>query len=104
MIEIDGSADGTTHELAVGDQLVIWLPENPTTGYRWAGEAVDSRVISIDLGQFRRLAATTGGGGSRGITLTALAAGSVRVALKRWRAWEGDASVDRRFEIRVIVK
>ena len=39
--------NGTTVEVHVGETLVLRLPENATTGYRWAIEALNA--ISLKL-------------------------------------------------------
>ncbi len=91
-------------ELAVGDDAVLELPENPTTGYRWAFEISDSAIASVDGSQFRPRSSQMGSGGDRLFKITALAPGSTEITLKRWRAWEGEGSVERRFALQVQVR
>lgn len=99
-----GSEDsGSTRQMAVGDTLSIWLGENPTTGYRWAVENVDAAVLQIDATEFRRSTTGVGGGGKHCFAVTAVGTGKTRLALKHWRAWEGDKSITTRFDLDVIV-
>lgn len=37
--------DAVTAELEVGDEVVIRLPENPTTGYAWSIESMDDGLL-----------------------------------------------------------
>jgi inhibitor of cysteine peptidase len=101
--ERDDSAAGTTLTLAVGDELTLRLAEAPTTGYRWAVERLEESVLTLLRSEFHLRDAAPGGGGERWFTLGALRPGLTTVALKLWRAWAGEASVYRRFEITVVV-
>jgi inhibitor of cysteine peptidase len=101
--ERDESASGSQVSLSVGDELTLRLGENPTTGYRWALHAADTRVLALVRSEFHLRHTASGGGGERWITFAALLAGSTNLVLKLWRAWEGESSVDRRFELTVIV-
>ena len=89
---------GTVVDLRVGDHVVLRLEENPTTGYRWAVEAHDADLVALKHAKFTRSPeAATGGGGQRTWTFIAKRRGTATLQLKLWRAWEGDASVTRRF-------
>ena len=47
------SADnGRTVDLRVGDQVTLRLPENPSTGYRWAVDAADASLVEIQEGEY----------------------------------------------------
>jgi inhibitor of cysteine peptidase len=96
--------NGTTVRARPGDRIVIRLPENPTTGYRWSSDATDDRVISLRSTEYTP---PTGGGvgGSGSVTLVfeARATGEGSIRLKRWRDWEGEASVRERFAVTVSV-
>ena len=41
------SDNGKTIPLKVGAEATLRLPENPSTGYRWALDAADSSVATI---------------------------------------------------------
>lgn len=103
MTKIGASASGSSRELPVGEELQLHLSENPTTGFRWAVDAADETVIKLDGSGFQRGAPGVGGGGERVFTILGVAPGVTRVRLKRWRAWEGEASVNERFELTVRV-
>lgn len=94
--------DGRSIRATVGDHIVIELPENPTTGYRWTIDAVDDNGLALrDSAYARDDGGAIGGGGSRRLSFTVVRSGLSRIQLKRWREWEGDASVQQRFEVAV---
>jgi len=82
--------------VARGQQVVVRLPENPTTGYRWEPPA-DVEVVSDE---FHPAAGTgIGAGGERVFTLAARApTAEVRFALMR--PW-GGGSPERVFTLRL---
>ena len=81
----------------VGDEILLQLPENPSTGYRWAIDRLDEdRVNLVDSG-FRAEGPATGSGGAAFWRLRMQNAGRTRIELKRWRAFEGETSVVERF-------
>lgn len=90
---------GGTRAMKVGDSLVLELPENPSSGYRWTLEGIDEpRVLVVDAG-FRSASDQPGAGGVATWTLQATAPGKTTVRLKRWRHWEGDSSIVERFAV-----
>jgi inhibitor of cysteine peptidase len=91
--------NGRTVELRVGGDVVLRLPENPATGYRWAVDAVDETFVDIKEGQYRAASNTLGGGGEAQWTVHAKAPGLTQVKLKHWRHWEGERSVIERYEL-----
>lgn len=86
-----GQADsGGSRSVAVGADLSVVLPENPTTGYRWQLNADESflQVVGDDFEVANRL---RGAPGVRVLTFRALRRGQVRLALDRRRDWENVA-------------
>ena len=93
-----------TAELRVGERLVMRLPENPATGYTWAIDETDSRLLT--LGSTDYAPPETGSIGARGqriFTFTARQPGEVALKLKYWRFWEGDASVTERYIVNLRI-
>ena len=91
--------NGTIVELHVGDEVVLRLPENATTGYRWALEAADANLVDLKEGEYLPVSGATGSGGEAQWTVRAKTAGTAQIRLKRWRQWEGEGSVRGRFEV-----
>ncbi|HTR12701.1 MAG TPA: protease inhibitor I42 family protein [Roseiarcus sp.] len=91
--------NGRTIELRAGAQVALRLPENATTGYRWAIDSADANLVDIKEGQYVSTSGTMGGGGEAQWLITAKAPGTTSIKLKRWRSWEGESSVVERYEI-----
>ncbi len=88
---------GSSIDIAVDEEFVIQLPENPSTGYRWHLNA-DSGVIVLSSVFGPASSAAPGAAGVHTWTLCAQNAGRVRVRLKLWRSWMGDESIIDRCE------
>jgi inhibitor of cysteine peptidase len=91
--------NGRTVELPVGDEVALRLPENATTGYRWAIDSADANLVDIKEGQYVSTSEKMGGGGEAQWLIKAKAPGATSIKLKRWRQWEGESSVVERYEI-----
>jgi inhibitor of cysteine peptidase len=103
-ITLTRADNGNVVALRVGDRLVLRLEENPATGYRWAMEAHDDKVVSLQHLEYGPLPhAGVGGGGHRTWTFIAQKAGTDTLQLKLWRAWEGETSITRRFAVTLHV-
>lgn len=88
-VELTQESFGTLYELGLGDELVLRLPENPTTGFRWSfaasGDgAVEPRGDTFDASGF----ALPGAAGQRIFRFAATRPGSVLLTLTHGRAWE----------------
>jgi len=99
----DGDNGGSL-DLHVGDTLLLRLPENATTGYRWSFDGLDTTILSARDGEYARSSDAVGSGGDRTWTLTPNAAGTTTLRLKLWREWEGDSSIKKRFEVTLAIK
>jgi inhibitor of cysteine peptidase len=97
------SADnGRMVSLRQGASGELRLPESPTTGYRWTLESAPPH-LTIGEGEFTPLHPSPGGGGERHWPLQARSPGVATLVLKRWRDWEGEASVIERFEVTLTI-
>lgn len=90
-----------TVELRVGESVRLTLPENATTGYRWAIDRLDRDVVEEAGSKAHPSGGAIGSAGNVTFDFTAKKAGSGEVALKYWRHFEGDASIVRRFSFRL---
>jgi len=91
--------NGRAVELHVGDEVALRLPENATTGYRWAIDSADANLVDMTEGQYVSTSEKMGGGGEAQWLIKAKAPGATSIKLKRWRQWEGESSVVERYEI-----
>jgi inhibitor of cysteine peptidase len=90
-----------TIDIAAGDTVRISLPENATTGYRWAIDRVDDDVIEAVGSEPHYAGNAVGSGGNVTFTFKGRKSGSGEIVLKYWRHFEGDASVQKRFRVRL---
>jgi inhibitor of cysteine peptidase len=92
---------GKSFEAHQDDVIIVRLPENPTTGYRWAIEEVDEEILEPEESDFSLSDfslspdAGIGGGGERKLSFRAKKAGIAHLELKLARSWEESAGIDR---------
>jgi len=96
--------NGSTVTMKVGDMLEVHLPENPTSGYRWAVDKLDETRVESQGSGYRGEDDRPGSGGMATWTFRAKAPGTTSVVLKHWRHWEDDRSVTQRFAVTLDVK
>lgn len=78
------------------DLIVVRLPENPTTGYKWAIEEIGEGVLRSETSDFvLSPEARVGGGGERRLKFKAKKVGVAHVELKLARSWEESSGIDR---------
>ncbi len=93
---------GRSIAVAVGQTIAINLRENPSTGFRWAMEQGNDKILEpLAATYVQEPGSTVGQGGVRIWEFKAAKEGSVRLAFKLWRAWEGDASLAERFDVMI---
>jgi inhibitor of cysteine peptidase len=87
------------------DIVVVSLPENPSTGYRWTTDQVGDPVLTLEDSGFSQSAdMRIGEGGTRTFRFKARGAGTTRLRLVLRRQWESERSnIDQR-EIQVSVR
>ena len=100
-IEVTSAEAGTSIDADVGDTILLRLADKPTTGYRWEFEPVTGDSLVLTNSGYEPSSGAMGGGGVTTWTLSVIAAGTISIALKQWRPWEGDASVLDRFTLTV---
>lgn len=81
---------GRTVAANVGDTVVLSLDENPTTGYLWKIEEIDSSVLELAADDYQSGGGGIGGGGRRKLEFKAVQAGTSPLRLKCVRQWEPD--------------
>lgn len=76
---------GRQVSVRAGDRIVLRLPENPTTGYRWTGEIPVFLRVTRDANE---PGFAPGAAGFRVLELVAEEPGRAEVSLACGRAWE----------------
>ena len=98
------SDNGKSLDVRVGDEILVMLAENPTTGYRWALEPVDGGVLRSEGDTFEMAAdPAIGSGGTHRFRLAARAPGETTIALKLRHAWASDEPPVQTFSVEVTV-
>jgi len=104
MVQMSGRDNGRTIDVRAGQSIRIVLPENATTGYRWAIDHCDQAVVELVSTGSRYLERAIGAGGEAEFVFEARNPGSGEISLKQWRHWEGDQSILERFHLLLNVK
>lgn len=96
--------NGRTVDLKVGETIEVTLPENATTGYRWAVDRLDPGIVEAHESKPHYSSGQTGSAGEVTFSFKAGKAGSGDIQLKYWRHFEGDSSITQRFRVRLNAK
>jgi len=96
--------NGQSITVPLGANLVLRLNETPGSGFRWAVDTGDQTILELHRSDYIPANnPAVGGGGQRVLEFEAKGSGSVRLALKLQRAWEGDKTLASRFEVKIQV-
>ena len=88
-----------------GDVVLIRLPENPTTGYRWAVEEIDEDILNLEDSGFALPSDVgIGGGGERTLRFIAKSTGTTHLELELRREWEVDTPASQRYGLMIQVE
>jgi inhibitor of cysteine peptidase len=104
MTSLTEADNDRTLPVAVGEAVRISLPENASSGYRWTIDRLDQDVIEPTGPDSHYTANAVGSGGQVAFTFQAKQNGSGEIVLKYWRHFEGDASVQKRFRVRLVAR
>ena len=86
--------------IRLGDDFVIALESNPTTGYAWEAHFDGSMLRLVDR-EFSSYGPGVGAGGIERFRLKALIAGDTLLSLIYKRPWESSAAEDIVFRVHV---
>ncbi len=99
-LEVNNQTNGKTVVLEAGQTLVIRLPENPTTGYRWAVES--GGTMRLDVDEFFPIGTDVGAGGTRQLQWRAESSGKHHISLVLRRSWEATNMAIEHFSLTVV--
>lgn len=86
---LDEASDGSTVTLSDGDLLMVALPGNPTTGYRWMAEQAPTGLLEELPGpDFQPESSLIGAGGTFYFRYVAHAPGTGTLTFSYLRPWE----------------
>jgi inhibitor of cysteine peptidase len=101
MVTLTQQDNGRRVPVQVGDLVEIHLAENATTGYRWALDSNDAKVVKLGDATAGYPNAAVGSGGEAIFRLEVVGVGSSTLSLKCWRHWEGVGSIIQRFAVTI---
>jgi inhibitor of cysteine peptidase len=95
-VTVSATQSGTAVALATGQNLVVRLPSNPSTGYRWIYVEPKDAVLRVDgpstFEAAQSPAGTVGAGGIEIWKLAPLKPGTQQLRFEYRRPWEQDAA------------
>jgi inhibitor of cysteine peptidase len=104
-IKLTQTDKGKSITVHPGDEIVITLPENPSTGYSWATDKIDESMLTSQTSTTSSTpGAAIGTGGARTFSFRARQSGTVHLQLKLFRAWQGDSSIIDRFDATIQIQ
>ena len=88
-------------EIGIGEQFIIALESNPTTGYEWEVD-FDGSFLKLRQSDFTPAkSGLTGAGGEQRFTFEGVKAGKTEVALTYKRQWEQDFADQKVFVVSI---
>ncbi|WP_372593264.1 protease inhibitor I42 family protein [Actinotalea sp.] len=90
-----------TVEATVGQEVILRLPEDPGTGYRWRISVIDGLAL-VDESFLPPDRVMLGAAGHRAFTVRATRPGTARLSVERRRVWERGAAETR--DVVVLVR
>ncbi len=104
MLRFDEHSNRNEIELQVGEEFVIILHENPTTGFRWHPISNGEPVCALLDNSFEPIGSTPGNGGSHSWHFRAVKEGSSKIEYAYRRSWEQDRLQAQTFTLSVYVR
>lgn len=102
---LDEGDAGSTQTMKVGDELVVELEGNPTTGYTWEVATIDDAVLRQEgEADFDPDSDAEGSGGTVTLHFKALAPGTTTLELVYRRSFEDNAPAEKTWQITVAVE
>ncbi len=100
VIRVTESDSGNVLPVRVGDEVTVELKENAATGYVWDIENLSEGLLQRVSDESGLPAQPLpGSAGKFQLHLVAKESGETSIRLKHWRNWEGESSVNSRFQV-----
>ena len=101
---IGASDAGKTISLTVGDTLEMTLEGNPTTGFNWAADSLDTSILKqVGDPAFTPSSTAIGAGGQVVLNFEAVGSGGTTLHLIYHRSWETGVAPEKTFDVTVQV-
>lgn len=104
-VTIGVGSNGLTTPLDLGATLTVQLAGNPTTGYNWAAQNLDTSLLQL-LGEptFTPTSSATGSGGTVTLRFKGVGRGTTLLTLVYQRSFDPSAPPAQTFQVTVMVK
>lgn len=106
-VAINASHDGQSVELSAGQELILTLEANATTGYSWAVDQIDASILAQQGEPGYAVnnpdPQVIGGGGRAIFRFQAVAPGQSELRLIYHRSWEQGTAPARTFTATIVV-
>jgi inhibitor of cysteine peptidase len=105
-VNLVAADNGETVRLFAGQELIIQLDGNPSTGYTWETKGLDTNMF-MQVGDVQFTSSDpklVGSGGTQTLTLKVLNTGTSTLMLIYHRPWEKNVKPAKTFTITVTVK
>jgi len=105
-VKVTAADNGRQLNASVGQLIVVTLAGNPTTGYTWEAQDLDSGMLQqIGSTEFKSgNSGLVGAGGNLTLTFKALKPGTTNLTLIYHRPWETGVKPLQSFTATIIVK
>ena len=101
---IDESYNGRQIEVVYNSRVILQLPENPSTGYRWELKPLNDETLKLQGDTYQAPnTITMGAGGTRVFEFIAQSPGTVYLNLHLKKPWDSVSEATEVFEITVQV-
>jgi inhibitor of cysteine peptidase len=100
-MELTPQDSGVERSVDLSEPIVVRLPENPTTGYRWEAD-VDGAALRVVGDELKTSAVPRGAGGVRVVRFEAVRPGPTTLRLVKRRRWEREATEEFVVPLRVL--
>jgi predicted secreted protein len=101
MLSVNLADDKQTYRLAVGDEILVCLPEK-LTGYRWVFESASTNIYTSEESKLGTSGVVSGNGGFRCWRIKTVSPGEVELVFVSTRPWER-SSPGQKFSIKIEV-
>lgn len=108
-VAVSEKDNGQTVTLYKGQTLVVALPENGTTGYRWSVEEYKPSILELQDSTYKPTHSggglkPVGGGGTKFYNFLAKKVGETALELEYQRPWAETIPAAKQFSLKVLVK
>jgi inhibitor of cysteine peptidase len=99
-VTINETNRGKSIEVHLNNRVILQLPENPSTGYRWELEPLDANILKLQVDAYREPPSMAlGAKGSRIFEFLSQSTGTVNLRLQLRRPWESESATLEIFEV-----